>query len=295
MGRLRALIPIALALVIAIAGSVFIYNWMQEQTTRQDTVEKAREEAPPTQEVAVAALDISAGTQLTKEMLQTGQYLKKNLPPGSFTDPDQLLGRVALAPFKKNEPIVDHRLAPTDIKSGGVSALISKGNRAVSLGGNKVLGISGFVLPGSRVDVMVTWNDPDSGEQITKRILDNVKILATSTKMQETENGGTAPVDVYTLEVTPEEAEILTHIRNQGRLQMALRNPTDNEPVMTDGATAKDSMAYMLKENGLLQQARNKPDADSEQKVAKAPTSPPPPQPTVVEVIRGNKLVEMNF
>lgn len=307
MGRLRALIPIALALVIAIAGSVFIYNWMQQQTGRQEVTEKKdRPEMPETVDVAVAAVDISAGKKLSREILQSETFIKKSLTKGYFSDPSELSGRVALAPIQKGEPIIAHRLAPTDVKTGGVSALISEGKRAVSLGGDKVMGISGFIHPGNRVDVMVTWQDPDSEEEITKRILENVRVLATGTQMQEVGEGETRPVDVYTLEVTPQEAEILTHIRNKGSIQMALRNPVDTDSILTEGATASLSMDYMYDLAGKTRLAENLPPskpapekkedkpAPEETQIAKAP-NPSPPSRTVVELIQNDSLVEKKF
>ncbi len=298
MGRWRALIPIALAMVIAVAGSVFIYSWMKQQTVPHRLVEEARKERPETIEVAVAAMDIAAGTRLTRELIKTDDFIKRSLPRGHFTDVEALRGRIALAPIRINEPIIEHRLAPVDVRTGGVAALISEGKRAVALGGDKVIGISGFIHPGNRVDVMVTWHDPESDEQITKRILENVLVLATGTQMQETESGTTAPVDVYTLEVTPEESEILTHIRNQGRIQLALRSPVDNESVLTAGATTKLSMEHLHQRAG--QEWRVAAVDLQEENPVKTEKPAPAPRPVirpalVVEVIQDGRLTEMEF
>ena len=297
MGKLKALIPIALALVIAVVGSVYIYDWMQQQAAPERTAEAVQVERPETVQIAVAAMDVAAGTRLSSEMIKTQEYLKKGLLSGHFTDADSLKGRIALAPLRMNEPITEHRLAPIDVRTGGVAALISEGKRAVSLGGDKVIGISGFIHPGNRVDVMVTWQDPDSEEQITKRILENVLVLATGTQMQETERGTTAPVDVYTLEVTPEESEILTHIRNQGRIQLALRSPIDSEPVLTAGATSRVSMQHLEGLAGLNHQvAENKNDQNIEPVPVPVPVAKAPNPPgIIVEVIQGGKLNEFEF
>jgi len=294
MGKLKALIPIALALVIAVVGSVYIYNWMQQQTSPERAAEEVRMvERPETVNIAVAAVDVSAGTRLTSEMIKTQEYLKKGLPSGHFTDAESLRGRIALAPLRMNEPIIEHRLAPVDVRTGGVAALISEGKRAVALGGDKVIGISGFIHPGNRVDVMVTWQDPDTEEQITKRILENVLVLATGTQMQETERGTTAPVDVYTLEVTPEESEILTHIRNQGRIQLALRSPIDSEPVLTAGATSRVSMRHLEALAGMNQQVAEKEEEPNIEPLPVARASNP--SGIIVEVIQGGQLREMEF
>ncbi len=298
MGRWRALIPIGLALVIAIVGSVFIYNWMQQQAQPDRVVEEVRREKQKTVDVVVAFTDIEAGTKLTRENLTTEEYLEKSLPSGHFKDPAELRGRVVLAPIQIKEPIIEHRLAPVDVRTGGVGALISEGNRAVALGGDQVLGVSGFIHPGNRVDIMVTWSNPETDEQITKRVLEDILVLATGTQMQETERGTTAPVDVYTVEVTPEEAEILTHARNQGRLQLAMRSPVDSMPVLTEGATARVVMDHLrLKAGEDPRFAAGDAAEDEAPEPRPAPVAPvrAAPAETIVEVIEGGKLVEKKF
>jgi len=303
MGRWKALIPIGLALIIAVVGSIFIYNWMQQQAVPERVTEEIRRERPETVQVAVAAADIGAGERLNGEMIQTAEFIRGSLPQGYFTDPNELQGRITLTPIRIKEPIIEHRLAPTDVRRGGVSAVISEGKRAVALGGDKVIGISGFIHPGNRVDILVTWPDPDSGEQITKLVLENILVLATGTIMQETEQGTTSPVDVYTVEVTPEEAEILTHSRNQGRIQLTLRNPVDSEPVLTEGATAKVVMDHLrLRAQDPTQVAARTVQDEQEPAVRPAPAprprvvaKPAPPPETIVEVIQGGKLVERKF
>jgi len=296
MGRWRALIPIGLALVIAIVGGVLIYNWMQQQVQPERVVEEVRREEQRTVDVVVALKNVDAGTKLESEHLTTQEYLEKSLPSGYYTDPADLRGRIALAPLKEKEPIIEHRLAPVDVRTGGVGALISEGKRAVALGGDRVIGISGFIHPGNRVDIMVTWSDPETDEQITKRVLEDVLVLATGTQMQETERGTTAPVDVYTVEVTPEEAEILTHSRNQGRIQMALRNPVDSEPVLTEGATARVVMDHLRLKAGEGPRFAAETVEDEDPRPGPEPAGPVSAAPeTIVEVIEGGKLVEKRF
>jgi len=295
MGRWRALIPIGLALVIAVFGSVFIYSWMQQQAVPERIVQEVQKERPELVNVVVASTDLAAGSRLQRDFLTMTEQVKKNLPQGHFLDRGALEGRILLAPVQRNEPIIEHRLAPVDVRTGGVSALIPEGKRAVAIGGDKVIGISGFIHPGNRVDVMVTWENPDDGDQITKRVLENIPVLATGTMMQETEKGTTSPVDVYTLEVTPEEAEILTHGRNQGRIQLALRSPKDSEPVLTRGATTRVAMEHM---HQLAGQSRAMPSPEPEMVARAEPevSGNPSPRPEiVVEVIQSGRLVEKTF
>ncbi len=109
--------------------------------------------------------------------------------------------------------------------------------------GDKVLGISGFINPGNRVDILVTMTDRKRKRETTKIVLENVHVLATGKEIQRNDKGDPSPVDVYTLEVTPEEGEKLALAASKGKLQFALRNVTDTETVLTRGATVDKTLA----------------------------------------------------
>jgi pilus assembly protein CpaB len=240
MGKWKAIIPIALALVVAATASMFLYNWMQTQKAPKQVV-KVESEAVP---VAVAKLDLSWGTKLKPEMVETVPFTKESLPPGYCSDPRLLKGRIVISPLKRNEPIVEYRLAPTSVSSGGVSAVVKSGKRALAVKGDKVIGVSGFIRPADRVDVLVTLTDPIYKRDTTKIVLQDVLVLATGTEIVENGEGGKPyPVDVYTLEVTPEEGEKLALAASQGKLQFALRNVTDKETVLTKGETIRTALA----------------------------------------------------
>lgn len=245
MTNWKATLPIFLALVIAVTGSYGLYRWMQSQSGPQQVVQvKEQTEAVP---VAVAALDLAWGTRIEKEMLKTLPYLKESLPSGYFNTPEELVGRVVIMPLKTKDPITEHNLAPLDITTGGVAAVVKPGKRAVAVKGDKVIGLSGFILPMSRVDVMVTLKDERNKKEMTKTVLENILVLATGTQVQENEKGEPAPVDVYTLEVSPEDGEKLALAANRGKLQFALRNATDAEEVLTNGATVSQTLASYRK------------------------------------------------
>lgn len=241
----KASLPIILALVIALTGSFFLYTWMQSQASAKEVVEvKEKTEAVP---VAVAAADLAWGTQLTPEMIKLVPFLKESLPTGYFTKSEEVISRVVISPLKANEPIIEHRLAPQDVKQGGVSAVVKPGKRAIAVKGDKVIGLSGFILPMNRVDVLVTLEEPSSKHEMTKTVLEDILVLATGTQIQKNEKGEPAPVDVYTLEVTPEEGETLALAAAEGRLQFALRNAADSGKVLTDGATITQTLASLRK------------------------------------------------
>ena len=250
MGNLKVVVPIAVSLVIAFVGSYFIYMWIQKQQAPQQVVQVQAEAVP----VVVAVSDLPWGTQLKPEMLTTKPFLKQSLPAGYFSGPNEINDRIVVAPFKANDPVTEHKLAPVSIKTGGVSAVLEQGKRAIAVKGDKVIGIAGFINPGNKVDVLVTVKDPQKNEEKTKTILENIMVLATGTQIQKNEKGEPSPVDVYTLAVTPEEAEILSLAANEGKLQLALRSVTDTETVLTSGVNILKMLASYSPSNSAAAQ-----------------------------------------
>jgi pilus assembly protein CpaB len=244
MGKWKAIVPFILALAIAFLASVFLYKWIREQNTPQKTAKVENPEAVP---VVVAVVDLVWGTKLKPEMLKTLLFLKGSLPPGHFSDPQKIQGRVTITPLKQNEAITESRLAPVEVATGGVSAVVKPGKRAVAAKGDKVIGIAGFINPGNRVDVLVTMTDPRTKSEITKVVLENILVLATGTQLEHDAQGKPAPVDVYTLEVTPEEGEKLGLAATHGVLRFALKNTMDTEVVLTTGATIPQALASYSK------------------------------------------------
>ena len=286
MGNLKAVVPIAVSLVIAFVGSYFIYMWIQKQQAPQQVVQVQAEAVP----VVVAVSDLPWGTQLKPEMLTTKPFLKQSLPAGYFSGPDDIKDRVVVAPLKANDPVTEHKLAPVSIKTGGVSAVLEKGKRAIAVKGDKVIGIAGFINPGNKVDVLVTVEDPQKNEEKTKTILENIMVLATGTQIQKNEKGEPSPVDVYTLAVTPEEAETLSLAANEGKLQLALRSVTDTETVLTSGVNIPKMLASYSPGNP------PPPPKQEEAKEAPKVVQKWAPRPAVsVEVIKGNEISQKKF
>jgi len=277
MGRWRAIIPVTVGLVVALGASWFIYQWMQKQAVPKEAIKVSEFKSVP---VSVAAVDLIWGTKLTPEMLKSVPYPAESLPAGYFLDPDVLKGRVLIASVKENEPILESKLAPVDVKTGGVSAIVTPGKRALAVKGDTVIGISGFVLPGNRVDVLATMKRPGSRQEVTKVVLENIPVIATGTQMQKNDKGEPAPVDVYTLEVSPEDGEKLALAATQGKLQFALRHSTDSETVLTKGATINDTLAsYKYQTKSSAKKSRPSYTA----------------APFTVEVIKGNDSKTVKF
>jgi len=238
MERWRAVVPIVLALVIAVAASVLIYKWMKKQTAPKKVAEKAE-----TVQVAVAEVEIPAGTKLKSEMMKTVYFLEDSLPQGYFSAPEKAAGRIVVTPIRRTELILESRLAPKDVKRGGMAAILKPGKRAVSVAGNKVLGLSGLINPGDRVDILLTPSDPKTQTKLNKTVFENVLVLATGTQLSRNAEGKPSPVDNYTLEVTPEQGERLGLAASQGKIHFALRSVLDKETVLTTGATQPEILA----------------------------------------------------
>ena len=280
MGRWKAFIPIVLALIIATGGSVFLYKWLQMKSAPRAVIQKVEAEAV---NVVVAVVDLPWGTKLKKEMLKTVPFIKESLPNGYQSDPALLEGRVVISPIKATETVLESRLAPTSVTVGGVSAVIKPGMRAIAVKGNKVIGISGFIKPGNRVDVLVTLKNPKTKNETTKMVLSNVLVLATGTEIQESNDGKTSPVDVYTLEVDPDQGEKLALSAAEGKLQFALRNNMDMETVLTQGATISKTLASLRGADPKV----NTPTKIKEWR--------PRRRSTTVETIKGDKLGKQKF
>jgi len=285
MKSLKTLLPIALSLVIAAGGSFALYKWIQGKQGTEKEIVQVQTDALP---VIVAAGDLAWGTKLKPEMLKSTPYLKESLPEGHFTKLPDITGRVLISQVKANEPITAHKLAPNSIETGGVAAVLKPGKRAIAVKGDKVIGISGFINPGNRVDVLVTIEDPKKKEDKTKTILENILVLATGTQIQENDKGEPAPVDVYTLEVDPEDGEKLALAATEGRVQLSLRSTLDTETVLTTGVTIPKMLAA-------FSYAEEKPKPVAARKSRPAIRRWIPRNTVTVDIIKGTDTSQKKF
>jgi pilus assembly protein CpaB len=231
MGRWRAVVPIVLALVVAVVASFLLYKWMKKQTAPKKVAEVK------TVQVVVAEVDLHPGMKLKSEMMKTVSYLEESLPAGHLLTPEKAAGRVVISPMKRQELILESRLAPATVKKGGMAAIITPGKRAVSIAGNKVLGSSGLINPGDHVDILLTAGGKN------KTVFENVLVLATGPQLRRNSEGKPSSVKVYTLEVTPEQGEKIILAASSGKIHFALRSVLDTETVLTTGATRKEILA----------------------------------------------------
>src|SRR6478736_6599268 len=228
MTRVRVFIVFVLALA---AGGVFAfgtYNYVQKLPVK--TV------AMPTKPVVVAANDLDIGAEIARDDIRVIDWPTSAVPANAISDPQEVIGRGIIMPMIQNEPFLPLKLSSKD-GGGGLPPAIPPGLRAVSVRVNEVIGVAGYVLPGTRVDVVATVSPTGSAQEMTSKVvLTNVQVLAAGTKIErDTERNKPMPVSVVTLLVDPEEAERLTLASTEGKIQLALRNPLDKTMPATHG------------------------------------------------------------
>lgn len=254
MKRYRPLVFFGLALVLGVITSVLVFSWLQNEKSR---LLAATLPTSKNVQVLVANADIPWGTKLTPEMVLMQEIPPGAIPEGHFTTLDAIKDRVLLVDIKRNEMLLESKLAPLGTTGGGVAAVTDVNKRAMSVKVDDVIGVAGFIKPADRVDVMATI-EPIPGKPehaISKTILENVKVLAAGTQMERKgKDEEPKQVQVITVEVDVEEAEKLALASTQGRLRLALRNPLNSEKVLTKGAQF----------GSLLNSYRSKPATNNE-------------------------------
>lgn len=257
--------------------------------------------------VAVAKVAIPVGTKIIPEMVMVVPFPKESTPDGAFEAPDKLVGRVAVANIAPREPITEARLAPEGT-AGGLSAVIPEGYRAMTVKVDDIVGISGFIMPGTLVDVVVTIS-PDEGagrkDPISKIVLQNIKVLANGKNIDQPENQRDAnSVKAVTLLVTPEQAEKLALASSEGRLQLVMRNSIDQGDEQTTGMDKRRLLggerAVPAPEPGSLKSEQPAASAPAARRVRPVESKPvvqaPPAAPRVsVEMIEGAKKKNVDF
>jgi pilus assembly protein CpaB len=241
----------------------------------------------PTQPVVVASANLPLGAELKKEDLTVVNFPAGQAPEGTFAKPSDIYGRGLIVSMVKNEPVLPAKLASKEAGSG-LPPVIPDGMRAVSVRVNEVIGVAGYVLPGTRVDVLATANPTGNTQDVTSKvILSNVQVLTAGTRMeQDQEKGKPMAVTVVTLLVYPEQSERLALASTEGKIQLALRNPLDQGAPETPGM----KQAVLL---GMSKPAAPpRPGSTPGSRRVVGPVSPvaplAAPMPTV-EMIRGDK------
>jgi pilus assembly protein CpaB len=290
----RLVIVLLFALVIAGAASAILYRVISSQLSANKTV---------TTQVVVAARNLASGELIKEGDVRMADFA--GTPPvGTLVSPDKAINRGVVDPIFMGEAVVESRLAAPGA-GAGLAATIPQGMRAVAVRVNDIVGVAGFVIPGSHVDILIAGNPPGgnaSAGTVTKTLLQNMTVLSAGQNIQKDAEGKPVSVPVVNVLVTPEQAEILSLASNDARIQLVLRNPTDKDEAKPPGT----ALAYLFS-GGKAPAAVAKPDGTPAprqvRKPAPPPPPPPPPKPEVkvapppitVEVIHGSRKAEAKF
>jgi pilus assembly protein CpaB len=270
------------ALIIAAIASYIVYRMVQVRISAGGAVHISR--------VVVAARNLEIGSLLRDSDLTMGAW-DGPMARGMVTDKASVVGRGVVSAIYEGEPILDYRLALAGA-GGGLAATIPAGMRACAVKVNDVVGLAGFVVPGMRVDVLVSGNAGSgnanmSGPEV-KTVLQNIQVLSAGQNIQKDAEGKPVQVQVVNLLVTPEQAEILSLASNETRIQLVLRNPLDNEVAKVPGT----AMSSIFNDRA---PAPAKPTVARVKLPAPPPVKPLPPQVFVIEVLNGPRKAEAKF
>jgi pilus assembly protein CpaB len=270
MNRIRVFLVLALAVSVGGVFAFATYNYVQKTPVRTTSM--------PTRPVVVAANDLEVGAEISRDDIRVIDWPASAVPAGTISNPADVIGRGLVLPMIQNEPFLPVKLASKDA-GAGLPPAIPPGLRAVSVRVNEVIGVAGYVLPGTYVDVVVTMNPSQQQNEVTSKvILTGVQVLAAGTRIdRETDKNKPIAVSVVTLLVDPEQAERLTLASTEGKIQLALRNPLDKATPSTRG----------IRPAALLGAAATTPRPVAPRPAAK-PVAAAVDQPTV-EIIRGDK------
>lgn len=256
-----------------------------------------------TVKVVVAAEPLRVGDRLRREQLKVVDWPARTQVAGAFADPSTVIDRGVIETIAINEPVTEAKTASKDA-GAGLSPVIPQGMRAISVRVNDVISVAGYVVAGTRVDLLVTVRDenPAAGSQepMARTVVSNLLVLASGvrTDTEQAKEGKPQPSTVVTLAVLPEDAEKIALAQSEGKLSLALRNPLDVEETKTNGI----KMAAMMRGNQTPVPeispaprkvvARPRPVAAPAPVPVAAPAPPPPPTIYRVEAIRGAKRTE---
>ena len=228
-------VVVALALALALSGGVAYLLYGRLRQTRGSA-------GPPVTKIVAAAKNVAAGAALKQEDVTLVDWPQSVLPVGTFTKVEDVMGRALIYPLSEKEPVLLRDLAEPG--SGiSLSVKIPPGMRATAVRSNEIIGVAGFLFPGSHVDVLDTYTPPGSNAPQTDTVLQNVEVISAGQKIQPDPQGKPETVTVVTLLLSPRDSEKLLLASSQGNIQFVLRNGADTEQVKGSAVSLVDLSA----------------------------------------------------
>ncbi len=282
----KLLTVLGVSLVFALVVSSIFY----QLSSRTAGPKRAENEEFRDVVIATKALDI--GSTVRAEDLKLQKVPTSAFPKGAFSKVEDVVDRPVMSSILIEEPVVDGRLAQRG-SGAGLAPIIPVGMRAVTVRVNDVVGVAGFVLPGMRVDVLITGDPPGTSQRITRTVLQNILVLSAGKTMQTDATGKPVDAPSVTVLVTPAQAEVLTLAGNTGRIQLVLRNGGDQNIEKTGGTNLtylyggkfKPDGTYTDRNNSDLPDEKPRPRSRPQPVVAMAPPPAPPPAPVVEQIV----------
>ena len=255
MIKRRGLVLISFSLVLGFGAAVLARGWVSDQNEKDNA---------DTVTVVAAAIGIPFGSKVEERHLKLIEMPKDSAPPGSFSLMEDVISKVTTQPIVSGEILMKVRFVEQG-EGSTLAALVDKNMRAVTIRVDDVIGVAGFLLPGNRVDVVAARKE--NRRAITETILRNIEVLAVDQQASTDDSNEPLIVRAVTLQVTPEQAEILVKGREEGSIQLTLRNPLEEEVIVVVEEKA----------------------APPKRRVVQAPARP---RQTTVTIIRGTNVSE---
>ena len=276
----RTIAVLVVAVAVAGAASYGVYRTVQRMPVRQVEVANYK--------VVVAAKSLGMGARLTANDVKLVAWPSSSPVAGGHPDVQAVINRGLLSAVLENEPITEGRLAPLEA-GAGLSPTIPAGMRAMSVKVNEVVGVAGFVVPGTKVDVLVTLGS--TTESMTRTVASNVQVLTAGTRydQEKAKDGEPIPSTVVTLMVTPVDAERIALAQSQGQIMLSLRNPLDIDATETQGVRTASLFGQPPPRTAPVTRASNSRPRTSEAPVPALAAVPEPAKPYMVETIKAAK------
>ena len=277
MDARRIAIALVLALVLSGGATYFLYSRLRNSQSR-----------PQVSKIVAAAHAVPAGAAIKVDDVALIDW-PLNIPlAGSFAKVDDVVGRALIYPLGEKEPVLQRDLAEPG--SGiGLSVKIPQGMRATSIRSNEIVGVAGFLFPGSHVDVLDTYTPPGSNTPITESVLQNVEVITAGQKIQPDPQGKPETVSVVTLLLNPKDSEKLLLASSQGNVQFVLRNGADTDTTKVQPVSIADLMGVVKPPTPVVTRTSR----------ARAPKAVPkaaqPPDFYTIEIIQGKERSEQKF
>ena len=275
----RTAVVVGVAVILAAVASLGMYRIVSRMPAKTAEVK--------TVGVVVAAHPLTLGTRITADHVKVVQWPADAPVANSYSKVDDVLNRGLISAVEENEPLTAAKLAALEA-GAGLPPSIPPGMRAVSVKVNEVVGVAGFVVPGTRVDVMVTLAGKNRDEDSTTRVVvNNVQVLTAGTRydQEKAKDGAPIPSTVVTLLVTPEDGERVALASSAGQIMLTLRNPLDQDQTSTAGVRTTGLFGQSAPAPVKAPAVRRGPAKPPAPVVATAPT----PVVYTVEAFRGAK------